>query len=115
MPPDLQNDGTYVADVLAGRREQFGEIVRKYQGPLMRLAVSRLGRLDLAEDAVQETFLCAFKSLASYDSRFSFRTWLWTILLNQCRRHLRRGPASRRFAPGATMKHARATRLIPSP
>ena len=84
-------DGVLIADVLAGRRERFAELVGRYQGALLRLAVSRLGRRDLAEDAVQETFLCAYKSLATYDSRFSFRTWIWTILLNQCRRSLKRG------------------------
>jgi RNA polymerase sigma-70 factor (ECF subfamily) len=80
-----------VAAVLAGRREEFAQLVTRYEGPLLRLAISRLGRRDLAEEAVQETFFCAYKSLASYDSRFSFRTWLWTILLNQCRRTLARG------------------------
>jgi RNA polymerase sigma-70 factor (ECF subfamily) len=39
---------------------------------------------------VQETFLCAFKSLHTYNSQYSFRTWLWTILLNQCRRQLKK-------------------------
>jgi RNA polymerase sigma-70 factor (ECF subfamily) len=86
-----ETDGALVADVLAGRRDRFAELVGRYQAALLRLAVSRLGRRDLAEDAVQETFLCAYKSLASYNSRFSFRTWLWTILLNQCRRSLKRG------------------------
>lgn len=61
-------------------------LVRKHQPALLRTAVSRLGRRDWAEDAVQETFYCAFKSLAAYNSLYSFRTWLWTILLNQCRR-----------------------------
>jgi RNA polymerase sigma-70 factor (ECF subfamily) len=49
-----------------------------------------MGRQDWAEDVVQETFLCAFKSLHTYNSQYSFRTWLWTILLNQCRRQLKR-------------------------
>jgi RNA polymerase sigma-70 factor (ECF subfamily) len=39
---------------------------------------------------VQETFLCAHRWLATYDSRFSFRTWLWTILLQQCSRQAKR-------------------------
>ncbi len=84
------NDGAIIADVLAGRRERFTEIVQRYQRPLIRVATSRLGRKDWAEEAVQETFLCAFKSLHTYDSKYSFRTWLWTILLNQCRRHVQR-------------------------
>ncbi len=51
---------------------------------------SRLGRADWAEDVVQETLLAAFKSSASYDPTYSFRTWLWTILLNQCHGHYQR-------------------------
>ncbi|MDP6448235.1 MAG: RNA polymerase sigma factor [Pirellulaceae bacterium] len=81
-----QTDGAVVAHVLSGDTERFAELVRRYQPSLLRAAVNQLGQRDAAEDAVQEAFLCAFKSLATYDSRFSFRTWLWTILLNQCRR-----------------------------
>ncbi len=83
---DAVPDGTIVAAVLAGDAERFGLLVHRYEDPLRRAAYSRLGRSESAEDAVQETFLCVFKSLHTYDSRFSFRTWLWTILVNQCRR-----------------------------
>lgn len=83
----LPTDGTLVAAVLAGETERFAVLVSRYEGPLLRVAQSRLGRRDWAEDVVQETFLCAFKWLQSYDSQYSFRTWLWTILLNQCNRH----------------------------
>ncbi|HET6883417.1 MAG TPA: RNA polymerase sigma factor [Pirellulales bacterium] len=70
----------------AGDRAAFAEIVRRYQPALLRVAKSRLGRSDWAEDAVQETLLAAFKWRASYREPNNFRTWLWTILLNQCRR-----------------------------
>jgi RNA polymerase sigma-70 factor (ECF subfamily) len=86
QPPD----GTLIARVLAGETQAFAELVARYQDPLLRLAKSRLGNRDWAEDVVQETLLCAFKSLRSYDSRYSFRTWLWTILLNQCSRHFQK-------------------------
>ncbi|MEM7317365.1 MAG: sigma factor, partial [Planctomycetota bacterium] len=79
-------DAAAIADVLAGQRESFGLIVDRYERPLFRVALSRLGDAELAEEAVQEAFLCAYRSLHTYDSRFSFRTWLWTILVNQCRR-----------------------------
>jgi len=84
---DNDSDGTLIADVLSGKTERFALIVLRYQRALLSVAKSRLGRDDWAEDVTQESFLCAFKSLKSYDSRYSFRTWLWTILLNQCRRH----------------------------
>ncbi len=84
------SDGTLIASVLAGDKDQFAQLVERYQGQLLRVARSRMGRPDWAEDVVQETFLCAFKSLHTYNSQYSFRTWLWTILLNQCRRQLKK-------------------------
>ncbi len=83
-------DGEVVCAVLQGDADQFAHVVRRYQFALLRVAKSRLGRADWAEEAVQETFLCALKSLHTYDSRYNFRTWLWTILLNQCHRAYRR-------------------------
>jgi RNA polymerase sigma-70 factor, ECF subfamily len=79
-----------IAAALAGDDEAFSVLVRRFEGPLLRAAVSRLGRREVAEEAVQETFLCAHRWLATYDSRYSFRTWLWTILLNQCSRLAKR-------------------------
>ncbi|HQU44407.1 MAG TPA: RNA polymerase sigma factor, partial [Pirellulales bacterium] len=69
-----------------GDRAAFAEIVRRYRPALLRVAQSRLGRPDWAEDAVQETLLAAFQWRGSYRETNNFRTWLWTILLNQCRR-----------------------------
>jgi RNA polymerase sigma-70 factor, ECF subfamily len=93
--PDMSDlaehsDALILARVRAGDADAFAVLVARYQAPLLRVARSRLGRLDWAEDVVQETFLSAFKSCASYDPRFEFRTWLWTILLNQCSAHYHR-------------------------
>ena len=79
-------DHAVMRRVQAGETALFAEIVRRYQPSLLRVARSRLGRVDWAEDAVQETFLAAYKSRHTYRAEHGFRTWLWTILLNQCRR-----------------------------
>lgn len=71
--------------VQAGQTGLFAELIHRYQPALLRVARSRLVRADWAEDAVQEAFLAAYKSRHTYRNEFSFRTWLWTILLNQCR------------------------------
>ncbi|MEX2111545.1 MAG: sigma-70 family RNA polymerase sigma factor [Pirellulales bacterium] len=85
-----ESDAILLQRVQAGQSECFAELVRRYQPALARVARSRLGRNDWAEDVVQETFLAVFKSCDSYDPRYNFRTWLWTILLNQCRAHYQR-------------------------
>lgn len=84
------SDGMIIARVLSGDREQFAQIVRRYERPLLRVALSSLGQAEAAEDAVQEALIAAYRSLHQYDSKYSFRTWLWTIQLNECRRSWRR-------------------------
>jgi RNA polymerase sigma-70 factor (ECF subfamily) len=82
----LDNDDRHVMRrVQAGEVDRFTELVARYRVPLLRVAAGRLGRTDWAEEAVQEAFLAAFRSRDTYDAERSFRTWLWTILLNQCR------------------------------
>jgi RNA polymerase sigma-70 factor (ECF subfamily) len=88
------SDQELMRQAQAGDRSAFAEIVRRYQPAMLRVAKSRLGRSDWAEDAVQETLLAAYKWRGTYRESGNFRTWLWTILLNQCRRswtgHVRR-------------------------
>jgi RNA polymerase sigma-70 factor (ECF subfamily) len=105
-------DGLLIAAALAGEGEAFAHLVRRYQGPLLKAAISRLSRRTWAEEAVQETFLCAHRWLATYDSRFSFRTWLWTILLNQCSRVAKR---EAKHLPQTTEYALSRDRLDPQP
>lgn len=90
------SDGSSLADVELMRRAQagcddcFAELVGRHRAAMFRVARSRLGQRELAEEAVQETFLAAYKGRATFDPQRSLRTWLWTILLNQCRGRLRR-------------------------
>lgn len=88
--PESGSDNEDVEAVLAGDSNRFARIVQRHEKSLQRAAHSRLGDAEAAEETVQETFFCAYKSLHSYKSSFSFRTWLWTILLNQCRRFVKK-------------------------
>jgi len=104
MPFDAHSsDGSLIAAALAGEEAAFALVVERYRAPLTKAAWSRLGRRELAEEAVQEAFLSAHRWLGTYDSRYSFRTWLWTILLNQCtrlaKREARHGSRAERSAP----------------
>jgi RNA polymerase sigma-70 factor (ECF subfamily) len=103
-------DGTLIAAALAGDGEAFALLVRRYQLPLIKAATSRLARREWAEEAVQEAFLAAHRWLDTYNSRYSFRTWLWTILLNQCSRVAKR-EAKQRFAADERGSPTETTRL----
>ena len=76
--------------IQAGEVELFDLLVERYRNALVRVALSKLGDVAWAEDIVQESLLAAFVARDTYDPQFAFRTWLWTILLNLCRRQWQR-------------------------
>jgi len=84
------DDAEIMERVIGGDVELFDELVRRYRQPLLRVAWSKLGHREWAEDVVQEAFLAAYAARETYNPQFAFRTWLWTILLNLCRRQWKR-------------------------
>jgi RNA polymerase sigma-70 factor (ECF subfamily) len=85
-----RDDVEIMQRVQAGEVELFDLLVCRYRRPLLRVAFSKLGDAAWAEDVVQETLLAAFTARKTYKPQFAFRTWLWTILLNLCRRQWQR-------------------------
>lgn len=78
-------DATVVRLVLGGDTEAFSVLVHRYHDRCTRLATHIVGNSDDAQDAVQETFLRAYRHLGSYQERDKFSAWLLRILVNQCR------------------------------
>lgn len=65
-----------------GDAEAFRELVESYSPKLFRLAYRITGDEQSAEDAVQEAFLRAYRSLDRFDARSQFGTWLHRIAVN---------------------------------
>ena len=78
-------DGALVERSLAGDPRAFTELVDRHAAACLRFATRMLGDRSDAEDATQDAFLRAHRSLARYDDRSPFRTWLFAILINRCR------------------------------
>lgn len=76
------NDAAVVAQVLAGDREAFGELVQRHSRQIFRVAFRVVGNEEDAEEVVQETFLKAYKRLDRFESRASFSTWVYRIAVN---------------------------------
>ena len=72
-------------DGMEATEERFAELVGLYQTPLRRMCCVWLGDAALAEDAVQETFLRAYRALPVFRGECSAKTWLCRIAVNVCR------------------------------
>ncbi len=59
----------------------FSELVENYQERLLRFLVTRCRSRADAEDAIQDTFISAFRYIGSYNPRWKFSTWLFRIAL----------------------------------
>jgi len=71
--------------------EVLSQLVDIYQSDLLRLCFMVLHDRTMAEDAVQETFIKAYRNLSSFRGECSVKTWLTRIAVNTCRDMLRSG------------------------
>ena len=74
---------------LTGDQQAWEVIVRQYWRKVFNVAYKFVGRHDQAEDLTQDIFLKVFKSLATFDRRANFQTWLISVSRNLCIDHYR--------------------------
>ena len=70
-------------------RSEIDRLMEQYGSSLLRMSALYLKSADLARDAVQETFIKAFRHFNEYRGESSEKTWLTTICVNTCRDMLR--------------------------
>lgn len=71
------------------RELKLVRLVDAYQSSLRRMCCAILRDQALAEDAVQETFLKAYKAMDTFRQDSSEKTWLMCIAINTCRDYRR--------------------------
>lgn len=125
--PRWSEEAEVVASAVAGDESAFASITELRRRELQLHCYRMLGSLQDAEDAVQETFLRAWRSRESFAYRgpSSFRAWLYRVATNTCIDMVQKKPrapfpwqrASPRRAPSGSLlpPHPEMTWLQPYP
>lgn len=91
-----------VSAAIAGDEPAFAALAERHRRELHVHCYRMLASFDEAEDAVQETFLNAWRGRSGFEGGSQFRAWLYRIATNVCldmlRRNSRRATGMRSFA-----------------
>lgn len=79
----------------AGDGGAFEHLVLRHERMVLRTALRLLGRLDIAQDAVQETFLRLHRHLGRVDVTRPLAPWLYRLVVNACHDISRRSARAR--------------------
>lgn len=93
-PVEPDDEATLVRRIRAGDRRAFEQMMRRYNRRLYRLARAALRDQTEAQDALQDAYLLAYRSINQFRGEAALATWLSRLVLNEClgrrRRSLRR-------------------------
>ena len=85
-----KDDVQLIRKILSGDDEAFTTLVGKYQKGVHALAWRRIGDFHFAEEITQDTFLQAYKNLATLKNPNQFAGWLYVIANNLCNRWIQK-------------------------
>jgi RNA polymerase sigma-70 factor, ECF subfamily len=98
VEPVTESDARLLAKARQGEQRACKALFELHGRQVFRVCVRVLRDETLAEDAVQNTFVQAFRRLDSFDGRASFGAWLRTIAIH-CSVELLRKNNARSFEP----------------
>jgi RNA polymerase sigma-70 factor (ECF subfamily) len=79
------SDAELIGWVLDGNVDAYAHLVARYRDRYARYARRMLGNRDDADEALQDAFVRAYRSLERCEDRERFSAWLFRILVNRCR------------------------------
>src|SRR5450759_5268118 len=95
------NDAELIREAQRGNHAAFEELVRQYDGAVLRLAYHMTRSEQDAQDIYQEAFLKAYRNIGNFRFECSFYTWIYRIVTNLCLDHLRKKNVRKEDAPVA--------------
>jgi RNA polymerase sigma-70 factor (ECF subfamily) len=73
-----------IREILSGNSALFEILIRRYNPVLLKTVRGYGFKHHDTEDLMQETLITSFQSLAKFENRSTFKTWIIRIMLNQC-------------------------------
>ena len=83
-------DAVLVRSLRARDEEAFERVINQYYTPMLRLAMQFVRSREEAEEVIQDTWLAVLSGIDGFESRSSFKTWLFRILVNRARSRAKR-------------------------
>jgi len=104
---DVHDEKYLIERVKAGDKEAFTGLVDTYKNMVYTVCLRMLGSEADAEEAAQDVFIKAYRSIGSFQAKAKFSTWLYRIAYNNCispyciqQLHLRYQKKSKNDRPG---------------
>lgn len=91
MDHDHAEDEALVAAARSGDLDAFETLVRRHTRAVYAHALRFFGNPTSADDVTQEVFIKVYRSLATFDERSRFSTWLYRVTRNACLDEVRAG------------------------
>ena len=86
----MATDIELIEAVLQGDVDRYAELVNRYQSATWQVAFGLVGNWEDAKDLSQRGFVKAYQHLRAFRRDAKFSTWLYRIIVNECKDFLRR-------------------------
>jgi RNA polymerase sigma factor (sigma-70 family) len=92
-------DARLIARVRAGDSRAYETLYRRYSPAILAFCRQLTGQREDAEDALQHTFLAAYRQIVDSQAPLELRPWLFTVARNRCLAQLRARGTQARLQP----------------
>jgi len=80
---ETRDDIRYINEVIAGNTASFAMLIDRHKDLVFTIAMNITRNREDAEEVAQDTFLKAFRKLATFRKESGFQTWLYRIAYNE--------------------------------
>ncbi len=77
-----QDDSFYIEQILQGNSSAYSFLVAKHKNLVFSIALKILNNREDAEEVAQDAFVKAYRSIAGFEGKSKFSTWLYRIVYN---------------------------------